>query len=134
MTSFEDEYFDVLQNIEFAIIQVYHRDQSLVDYDVEKAINALIQTYKRPNQRQAPKLGPNSLAEEVYEAVKVMCDWRLGAEMRRSPGDYNPPPDIEPLSVDEIIACLKRIRRSVQNWTKRSVRRGYLEFIDQYIV
>lgn len=36
------------------------------------------------------------------------------------------------VTVDEIIACLKRIRSSISMWTKQSGRQGYLTFADQF--
>ena len=133
MTSFEDDYLDVLQNIEFAIVQVYHRNHTLIDYDVEKALDALIQAYRRPKSGLVPRLHSNRLAEEVYEAVKGICDWRLGSNLQSAAGNSAPHTEIEPLTLDEIVACLKRIRKSVQVWNKRNGRQGYLVFIDQYV-
>ena len=54
----EEDYLDILQNIEFAIMSVYRDNPLLVDFDVEAAINALISLYHaqaqnheaRPNQ------------------------------------------------------------------------------------
>ena len=42
----EEEYEDVLQNIEFAIVSVARRDPLLVDFDVENAVNGLIAHYR----------------------------------------------------------------------------------------
>jgi hypothetical protein len=133
MSSFEDEYLDVLQNIEFAIVQVAHQHPELTDYEVEKALNALMHMYKRPNQEGGARLQAGSLAEEVYEAVKAMCDWRLGSDLQTPEGLPANLPDGPPLTIDEIQACLKRIRKSLQTWNKRGGRRGYLEFIDQFV-
>ncbi len=134
MTSFEDEYFDVLQNIEFAIVQVAHRHPELTDYDVEKSLNALIQFYRKPGRGSDAKLGQNQLAEEVYQGVKEMCDWRMGASNFNTPeGLPADLPETNPLTIEEIQACLKRIRKSLQTWSKRGGRRGYLDFIDQFI-
>mgnify|MGYP001600389697 CR=1 FL=1 len=41
MSNFEDEYMDVLQNIEMAIVSVYRKHRDLVDYDVDKVLNLL---------------------------------------------------------------------------------------------
>jgi hypothetical protein len=132
MGSFEDEYLDVLQNIEFAIVQVAHRHPELTDYDVEKALNTLIKVYKKPGREQEPGFGQNQLAGEVYDGVKAMCDWRLGVN-KKQPHGLPKSPDMTPLSLDEIQACLKRIRKSLQTWNKRGGRRGYLEFINQFV-
>jgi len=37
------------------------------------------------------------------------------------------------LTLDEIVACLKRVRKSISGWTRRASRQGYLTFIDQFI-
>lgn len=44
----EEEYMDVLHNMETVIIDVYREDPALLDYDVEAAITALI---SYPRQR-----------------------------------------------------------------------------------
>jgi hypothetical protein len=35
--------------------------------------------------------------------------------------------------VDVIIACLKRIRKSVEKWNKQGGRQGYLTFVEQFV-
>ncbi len=35
---------------------------------------------------------------------------------------------------DEIIACLKRVKKSVQRWNKHGGRQGYLNFVQQYVL
>ena len=40
---------------------------------------------------------------------------------------------LRPLSLDEVIACLKRIRKSVQKWNRQAGRRGYLQFVAKYV-
>ena len=135
MANFEGEHQDVLQNIEFAIVSVYRRNSDLVDYDVEKALTVLISEYHRQLQNQtakAPRMNP--VTREVYEAVKAMCEWRLGREALVSEDSQSQMMTPNPISVDVIIASLKRIRRSVRKWNKRGGRQGYLQFIDQFIV
>jgi len=41
--------------------------------------------------------------------------------------------EIDPISPDEIMECLKRIRKSVDLWHKQGGRQGYLYFIDNNI-
>jgi hypothetical protein len=40
---------------------------------------------------------------------------------------------MQPKTLDEIVACLKRVRTSVKRWHKSGGRRGYLDFVSQYI-
>ena len=130
--SFEEEYADVLQNIEFAIVTVYRRNNALLDYDVTSAIEALIRIY-RGEQSGRPATTPNldERPQQVFEAARELCEFRLG----RGEGDLGGHVgEIKPVSVAEIIDCLKRIEKSVHRWTKQGGRRGYLDFVSQYVV
>ena len=135
MTDFEEEYLDVLQNIEAAIVGVYREQPALLDYEVENALNALLREYQAEQQER--RLGPialKPLPQVIHARVRSMCEWRLG---RQSPfiqaaGEAGPLPD--PLSLAEIVACLKRIRKSVQTWSKHEGRQGYVRFISEFIV
>lgn len=132
--AFEEQYEDVLQNIEFGIIQAYREDPELTDWDALSAVKALLREHQaesRGRERKKPSLTPQ--AQAVYDSVKPMCEWRLGQEAffdeAGRPAGISP----EPITVDEMIACLKRIRKSINYWSKRGGRQGYLTFVDQYI-
>jgi hypothetical protein len=135
--SFEEQYQDVLQNIEFAIVNEYRKDRSLLDYDVADALEALIRAYRSeaggrtPTQ---PRLDGKPL--RVYEAVKAMCEWRLG---RSGTESMQPAGVVEAIragevSVGEIVDCLKRIEKSVHRWNKQNGRQGYLDFVSNFIL
>lgn len=130
--AFEEEYEDVLQNIELAIVSVYRRRPDLIDYNVEEALDALIYRYKAEIRDHTPR--PHRLTgrpQQVYEAVKEMCEWRLGREqMELESGESV---QMASNSAEEILACLKRVKKSVQRWRKRGGRQGYLDFVQQYI-
>jgi hypothetical protein len=131
MVDFEEKYMDVLQNIEFAIISVYREHSELQDYDVEKVLNALIVFYQaEQQQRSSSQVEFKPVLQDVYERAHTMCEWRLGRE-RLTSDDLEM--EMTPLSLDEIVACLKRVRKSVQRWTKRGGRQGYLLFVNQFI-
>lgn len=133
MASFEDKYLDVLQNIEMAIVSVYREHDDLLDYDVDKVLNLLWKEYRNEQiNKTTPMPILNANAQKVYNQVKTMCEWRLGrTEMTDTKGALRL--KLEPISIDEIMDCLKRIRKSVDLWTKRSGRQGYLYFIDNNI-
>lgn len=40
---------------------------------------------------------------------------------------------IEPIPLEEIIKCLKRIQTSVRRWNKQGGRQGYLNFVSEFI-
>ena len=130
----EEEYLDVLQNIEFAIMSVYRDNPLLVDFDVEAAINALISLYHAQSQNHEPR--PSRLNERatlVYERVETICEFRLGREELLSKDMRKRGPQPEPVTLDVIVACLKRIRKSVQRWNKEGGRQGYLTFNGRFV-
>jgi hypothetical protein len=130
----EKDYLDVLQNIEFAIVSVHQRQPALVDFDVDAALNALIAHYQsKAIDRPARQSNLNERAKQVYEMVQAMCDWRLGDETLLSADMKRRGPRPEPVTTDVIVACLKRIRKSVEKWNKQGGRQGYLTFVEQFV-
>lgn len=135
MGRFEEQYLDVLQNIEFAIITTYRQNRSLTDYDVDTVLSALLHAYRSEQQNEAfrpPAMKPP--VQEMYEAVKQACDWRLGRVGLAAETPQQAQPSPKPITVDEIMACLRRIRKSVNFWNReRAGTQGYLQFIDQFM-
>ena len=134
MGKVEDDYLDVLQNIEFAIVKVFHKEIDLLDYDVDQAVGALITHYQaqeRGRTAQKPKMSAHS--QQVNDSVKTMCDWRLGQGVFIKEGTSTKVENPAPLTLAEIIVCLKRIRKSIKLWTKQGGRQGYLQFVEQYV-
>ena len=130
----EEEHTDILQNIEFAIHQIYVKKPDLTDYQVDSALEALSKTYLGEATARPPVLPRSPLSIEVYHAMHAACEVRLGRA---------PKPDIlkkvgkgkvRPVSVDVILRCLKRLRKSVSLWTKEGGRQGYLNYISQFMV
>jgi hypothetical protein len=131
---FEQQYEDVLQNIEFAIVSAYRENADITDWSVEAALAALIRVYQaEASGRSVPATRLSELERTLYDRVHAMCEWRLGREQLLEEQDQPALPEIEPKTLDEIVACLKRVRTSVKRWHKSGGRRGYLDFIGQYI-
>jgi hypothetical protein len=130
----DDKYMDTLQNIEAAVVSVYDDRSDLIDYDVEEAYDALIDHYKRRARDQTPR--EPSMTEKpqaVYDVVKSVCDWRMGQSVASNPLGL---PDVAPSptrSPDELVSCLRQLKKSLQGWRKRGGRQGYLNFIDQFV-
>ncbi len=136
-SSFEDEYLDDLQNIEASIVSVYREHPELTDYQVDSALEALSRTYSKEKSaggtgEVSPILPKGDLAREVYNAMKLACDFRLGRE--HAVDEEEQPISLEPLTLDEIVVCLKRLRKSVSTWNKQSGTRGYLDYISQFLL
>jgi hypothetical protein len=135
--AFEDKYFSVLQNMEFAIHDVYTQHPELTDYQVDKVLEGLVRLYTAEQKgRPSPKLKLVDYEQHLYEAIQIICDWwllRRTVPVMNEQGETNETENTDPKTVDEIIACLKRIRKSISLWTKERGKRGYLDFVSQFM-
>ncbi len=135
-TKFEDEYLDVLQNIESGIVSVRKKHPEMTDWDAQNAVEGLLRTYQAEGRhRREPVLRLSPLAQETFDAVREMCEWRLGRGQaslttEEAQGEIVP---MRTITLEEMIACLKRIRSSIELWNKEGGRRGYLNFISQFV-
>jgi hypothetical protein len=132
--NFEETYQDVLQNIEFTLVQVYKQRDALVDTGTMYALDTLIKVYTGERQSREvalPQFKPEELA--AYEQVRDVCQMRLGRSPLLDKKGREVKLKMEPITVEEIIACLKRIRKSVEGWYKRGGRRGYYDFVKDFI-
>ncbi len=132
----EEEHQDILQNLEFAIVEVYRRFPELTDYEVRKALDALERYYKSLARQRVPReLVLDGPAEEVKQAVQVMCEWRLGhVHLEDSGAAGDSFLEVETVSADVINRCLKRLIKSVDMWSRKGGRQGYLEFISPFLM
>ncbi len=130
----EEQFEDVLQNIESGIVQVYQQHPALSDWDVELALEALIQLFNAEVRGKPIELHqlPGVLGE-VVRAAKAMCELRLGRgqllDEHYQPIEFQ----LTPLTPAEIVACLKRLRKSIQFWGKAGGRQGYLNYIVNFV-
>jgi hypothetical protein len=106
----------------------------MTDWDALTAVEALLRTYQaemKGRQRKPPALTP--LTQQTYESTRAVCELRLGRETLVDEDDRPVELEIQPLSLDEIIACLKRIRKSINLWTREGGRQGYLTYVSRFI-
>jgi len=126
----EDQYTDVLQDIEFSIVTTYRQYPEMANPDVTRTLEALIDRYGAEKIGRPPRHFSLSDVERVLlENVRRMCEWRLGRSTLKDSVEIEP----EPITIDEIVSCLKRILKSVKRWNEDGGRRGYLDFIIQYV-
>ncbi len=125
-TEFEDKYLDVLQNIEWSLLSSTKDNPKLCDHDMLRIVEHALAYYKSP-QRDSfcveRKLA--DMQQEIFERVVATCDWRLGLQ------SLSPDKDLycDPISVEELLLCLKRIEKSIKFWTKQGGRKGYITFV-----
>lgn len=133
-TRVEEEYADVLQNIESAIVAVFNDDASVVDRDVLAALDSLLNTYTREGRsRGGVGVRPAGRAREIYNQCRRMCEWRLGRAPLNEGEQSEADPKPGELSVPELILCLKRLRKSVRLWHAQGGRQGYLAYVREFL-
>lgn len=122
---FEDQYFDVLRGIEEAIHATDEQLPELADFNVAKVVDGLIRLYTAEERaKRDPKLNFSSSETTLAERVRQVCELHLGRDADVPIGDAA-------IMVSEVIACLKRIRRSVAQMGGKG-RRSYLEFLTEF--
>ena len=133
-TKIEEKYEDILQNIESGVISVYHAHPELTDWDVEVAYDALMQFYNAEVRHKPADLRQLAGYQAgVALAAQAMCEWRLGRVALLDEHDQPIDLSVEPITAAEIVVCLKRLRKSVQFWTKANGRQGYLNYISEFV-
>jgi hypothetical protein len=135
--SFDDAYLDVLQNLEAAIVSVYHNNPDLLDRQVDRALELLIRYYRARQIGKTIRL-PRMTDEvqSVYDQVKAISAWRLGQDPEEGDVPFEGLPPLDggtSLSLEEIEACLERLRKSIDRWTGVGGRQGYLHFIEPFV-
>ena len=130
MSNIEDRHPDVLHNLEFAIVKVYRAEPAMLDLDAQDAVDALVRHYRAEQEgRRPPATRLDGRAERVFQAVREICEWRLG---RKPLSGLDEIPD-DPIPVAELVECLRRIGKSIRFWNRESGRRGYLGYVSQYV-
>ncbi len=130
----EDQYTDVLQNIEFGIVTTYKNYPGMSDSDVMRMLEALIDRYAAEKIGRPPRHFSLSEAEQtLLENVRRMCEWRLGRGTLADSPEKARETAPEPITIDEIVLCLKRVLKSVKRWSKDGGRQSYLNFVAQYV-
>ena len=128
---FEDEYFHVLFSIESAIYEIYNKNRELVDYSVDKALNGAVRTLSNQQRgRKPPRLKLSDDEQRIYDSFMGIVEIYTGGELMTEDGEELDL-EIEPITLDEMIACFKRIQRSIKTMSDQG-RQGYLDFIKQF--
>jgi hypothetical protein len=126
----EPKNIDVLQNLEFAVIEVWRRHRDMSDHVAARAYEAAFERYRAEFRGHPPKpCALTGLDREVFDALIAMCEWRLG----RAPMADAPAESMPALPVSELVDCLRELRGSVQRHTRQGGRQGYLTFVDRFV-
>jgi len=120
---FTEEYEAHLLALESPVMRLYNQMPGLLDDDVLEAYDRLIKDYTRRARGAAPKaVALHLAAARVHTDVGVVCERLLSAD--RTDAD-----DLPPLTCQELLGCLKKLRKSVRTWSAERGPQGYLSFI-----
>ena len=130
----EEEYEGVLQNLEFGFVTCYDRNPKMNDLTALFVVEQLIKSYNAETQGRVfnvTSLQPHE--QEAFDSVKAMCEVNLGRQrLAGEDGDMMTLPE-EQLTTASLLACLKRIKKSIEFWQKRGGRKQYYEFVKGFI-
>lgn len=125
-----DDKLDVLQNLEFTVVEIWRANREMSDYAALRAYEAAFQFYRAEMRGHTPK--PHALSgleAAAFDAVKSVCEFRLG----RAPGPGSAAEKVPAVPLEKIVDCLRELSKSVERHTQQSGRQGYLNFIDRFL-
>ena len=126
----DDQKLAVLQNLEFAVVEVWRKHPDMTDYVAQRAYQAAFEWYRAEARGHSPKPPSLSGTDQVtFDALKGMCELRLGRGESLLGAAQSLPAVPVPLLVD----CLRELRKSVERHTRLEGRQGYLKFIDGFL-
>ena len=127
--SAEPQNIDVLQNLEFAVVNIWRKHRDMSDYVAARAYEAAFEHYRAEARGHQPKAcALTGLDREVFDAVIEMCEFRLG----RSNDPNSEVDEMPSLPVPELVDCLRQLRKSVERH-RSGGRQGYLTFVAQFV-
>jgi hypothetical protein len=115
-----EAHLDLLQNIELAIAAVYRGDPEMEDWDVSEALGAVIKRHTaelRGRPFRMPTLAEKS--QQVSNMIEEMLAMRDGLDTADT--------------MEDQLRALKEVRASVRRHSKIHGRRGYLDFIVNFV-
>lgn len=129
MNPLNEDNLDVLQNFEFAVVTAYRQNPAITDYDVKDGLDALTRHYSAEFAGRVPSsVSLDPRAQAVYHGVRGICEWRLGRVAERQ-GDIIP----VAIGVEAAVTALRTVMKSIQRWSGRGGKRGYLDFVKAYL-
>ena len=89
MAKFEEQDNDTLRSMELALVRVYREDESVMDWQVETAVNNLIRIFTAEQRKRKPptlKMPPET--QQAFTNLQIACEGWLG----RGPLPYSTKP------------------------------------------
>jgi hypothetical protein len=103
-----EDKLDILQNLEFAIVQTWRRHPEMTDHVAHRAYETAFDLYR--GEMRGGRSRPQNLTGvdiDAFEALKAMCEFRLG----RGPGPVPGVEKIRGIPIELLVECLRELRK-----------------------
>ncbi len=131
--NWKPEDLPALHLLEYSIMGVWRKHPAMTDHVADRAYEAAFQHYRALARGHVPKPhGFIGLDLEAIDAVLAACSTLATSGAPPLPGSKGGP--IPPLSKERLLDYLRELRRSVERHGARGGHRGYLEFLDGYVL
>ncbi len=130
----DEEFRNVLMNIEIQVIDIANDNPEIADYQVEKVYSALLSKYKALNRgKEAKEVNFKEPTDTLYTQVGAICGFFVG-DIKPENEDGEPINiPLDTISYEDMIACLKSLRKSVKLWNKEGGQKGYLNYVKEFV-
>ena len=127
-----EQYQDVLQNIEFVIVDLYRTGAEMSDHNAIHALEATIDFCAAEKIGRKPRdFALSPIEEALFDQLKDVCLWRLG---RKPSDERESDTHFKSITLDEMLLCLKTVLKSARHWNEECGRKGYLDYVSQFIL
>jgi hypothetical protein len=130
--NWKDEELPALHELESAVLSFARRHDTMNDYTATRAYEAAYQHYRARLRGHPPKPPAlDGLDLEAFNAVQTVCEKLLATGPAPMKGLSRG--NLAPVQTEKLVEYLRELTRSVERHTKLAGRRGYLEFLEQYV-
>ena len=128
--TWKDDYLDVLQFLETAVITVWRSHPEMTDHAVARAYEAAFESYRAQARNQVPKTAAlQGIDSTIFQALNLACETRIG----KTPTAPEMDKRVQIVTVEILVDCLRELKKSVERHTKSGGRQGYLNFVSRFI-
>lgn|GEM_PF-770079 len=128
--TWKDDYLDVLQCLETAVITVWRSHPEMTDHAVARAYEAAFEFYRAQARNQVPKtVTLQGIDSTIFQALSLACETRIGKTQTVPEQDKR----VQIVTVEILVDCLRELKKSVERHTKSGGRQGYLSFVSRFI-
>lgn len=114
----------MLRALELAIRDTFQHKPDLTDHNVRKALESHANILQAEIKDRKPReVRLSAVERDLHQALKQVIWLFLGRDAAT--------PSPQPVTREEMLACLKRIQRSVDQMATQG-RQGYVQFIDSF--